>query len=317
MASLLSLPRELRDIIIDEVVTSERRSPPIASNDKDFGGGERTQFEDTYWKEVGNLIYFEKRASAFQPTFGGLLLTCRQLRTETLERASKADVPYVLDLLIVNEEKIWATWLLMPATRPSMIENLKINVRMQCDGYDWTRDWEGSPKTDNFTLVFGTQLRNLLYRILAVGCAAALPDENRRSLWHGARYKFKDTIRFEHEYVPHYCIRKLEFHFAGYIQSDGGWGAGPRPCLMDKYINEWKEVVDELAGHNIVFQGRKHPGWRLVPERIGGIVMFLGKSMYSGEWRDLSTQYMLYAGEYPGMAVPCSEILGIRNDHGL
>ncbi|KAK3201530.1 hypothetical protein GRF29_185g1205152 [Pseudopithomyces chartarum] len=321
MASLLSLPRELRDTIIDHVITSDRRSPPIAlEGNTDSEGAERVQFEDTHWKEIGNLIYFEKSPAAFQPSFGGLLLACQQLRSETLERASKFKVPYVLDILIVSEEKIWVTWLSMPCNRGSVIDGLTINVRMQCDGYDWTV----STKTDNFTLVFGTQMRNLLYRILAVGCAGPIPDDKRRKLWVGARYKFNDTIRFEHEYLAHYSIRKVGYYFSDMVLSEVGRRSHQDPgflvycpLLVNCYAREWTEVVEMLVGHNVVFNNQKHPGWRLAPERIGGLVIGVGRMLTFGDWANFGPQYMMMSDEYPEVANTLQELLVIRDKNGL
>lgn len=325
MASLLSLPRELRDTIIDYVVTSQRRDPPIAlEGDTDSESAERVQFEDTYWKEIGNLVYFEKSPAAFQPSFGGLLLACQQLHAETLERASKFDVPYVLDILIVNEEKIWVTWLSMPWKRLPIIDKLKINVRMQCTGYNWSGDSEGPAKTENFTIIFGTQMRNLLYRILAVGCSGPIPDGKRRKLWIGARYKFKDTIRFEHEYLAHYTIRKLEYFFSDTVISDTGCGSHMSPVagiycpeFVANYVREWKEVVETLVAHNVVFNTQKHPGWRLAPERIGGLVIEIDERVIFSDWDDFGTQYTLLSAEYRNVAEVLHELLAIRSENGL
>jgi hypothetical protein len=60
-----------------------------------------------------------------------LLRTCHQLRAETLEREAKVQdrIPYVLDLLLLNEKTIWVKWLSMPLRRTKMIDHLQINVR--------------------------------------------------------------------------------------------------------------------------------------------------------------------------------------------
>lgn len=318
MASLLSLPRELRDTIIGYVVSSDRRTPPIAQEgDQDPEGAERVQFEDTYWKDVGNLIYFEKSPSAFQPTCGGLLLACRQLRAETLAQASKIEIPSVLDLLIVNEQKIWVTWLSVPVKRSTVLDKLRINVRLQCDGYDWGRDQDGSARTHNFTLIFGTQMRNLLYRVLAVGYAGPLPDDKRRQIWTGARYKFKNTIRFEHEYIPHKVIRKLEYHFADRVYSDVDEGAEIRPYLIRLYIKEWEEILSLLVCYNVVSTIPVHPGWKSAPERVGGVRIWLGEELRNADWADLSTQYALGSSESPIARTTLRRLLEIRDENGL
>lgn len=323
MSHLLCLPRELRDTIIDLVVKSERREPPIAHDDRDSSGAERVQHEDTYWKDVGNLIYFERSPAAFQPAYGGLLLTCQQLRAETLECASKVDVPYVLDLLLVNEDHIWVTWISMPAERTVMIEKLRINVRMQCDGYDWNNDAQGSggsEKTGRFTTLLMTQMRNLLYRILAVGCAGALPHDNRQRLWMLARYEFKDTIRFEHEYIPHYTVRNLEFHFSDIIRSKMGRCHGPSPSLVACYAKQCQYTVDEMAGyyHAPFRYLYAHPGWETVQERVGRILIFQESELSHSV--DMNTDYRNFSSTYrtnPDAADDWGRVLLVREANGL
>jgi hypothetical protein len=304
--SLLSLPREIRDNIIDYVVAFQR-DPPTAGDDNFSGEEQRTQFEDTYWKDYGNLIYFESSPTAFQPAFGGLLLACQQLRAEALERASKVDIPMVLDLLVINEEKIWVTWLSLPANTGHMIEKLDIKYRYQYDGQEQT---EETPKTYTWIIRFGTQLRSLLYRILAVGNAGPLPDANRRQVWTEARYKFNDTIRFEHEYLPHYSIRKLIFHYP-YIANAAD------ASLNTAYRNEVKEMVVEMALHNALYDGRKHPGWKTARERIGGISSFCGDKLEWQEYSDLNEVYLQYVGQHQYWAQPIGAILNVRKENGL
>lgn len=307
MPSLLSLPREIRDCIIDYVIVSQRK-PPTGRDDDPSERDLRIQFEDTYWKEIGNLIYFENSPTAFRPAFGGLLLACQQLRAETLEQASKVDVPMILDVLVVNEEKIWVTWLSLPAHTGRMIEKLDIHYRYQYDGQE---QLEETPNTNKWTLDFTTQLRYLLYRIMAVGGAGPLPDTNRRRLWTGARYKFNDTIRFEHEYIPYYSVRKLILR-------------SPRSYMPDAASNtfhlgyriEVKDMIEEVACRNVIYKGRKHPGWKIVRERIGGIQAFCSDVLDEGAYSDLNEVYLRYSRDpYYAQSIP--EILEARKENGL
>ncbi|KAF2450261.1 hypothetical protein P171DRAFT_136957 [Karstenula rhodostoma CBS 690.94] len=307
MPSLLSLPREIRNDIIDYVVASQR-DPPTAPDDDASGRDLRRQFEDTHWKEIGNLIYFESSSTAFRPAFAGLLLACQQLRAETLERASRVEVPMILDVLIVNEEKIWATWLSLPANTGRMIEKLDIRYRYQYDGQEQLIE---TANTDKWILNFTTQLRYLMYRTLAVGSAGPLPDDNRRKVWTGARYKFNNTIRFEHEYVPHYSIRKLTLH-------------SPRPFMPDAasdsfhlgYRTEVKDMIEEVALRNVIYTDRKHPGWKIVRERIGGILAFCSDGLDLGAYSDLNGVYLRYSSE-PYCAQSIADILKVREENGL
>ncbi|KAK7180986.1 hypothetical protein DPSP01_012343 [Paraphaeosphaeria sporulosa] len=309
MPSLLSLPLEIRDNIIDYVITSQR-DPPTARNDHSSRRDTRIQFEDTHWKEIGNLIYFESSPTAFRPAFGGLLLACQQLRADTLKRVSKADVPMILDVLAVNEETIWVTWLSLPLITGRMIEKLDIQYRYQYDGQEQS---EETTNTHKWTLDFTTQLRYLIYRILAVGSAGPLPDSNRRRLWTGARYKFNDTIRFEHEYIPHYSIRMLRFHAPRpFVPPDAATN-----LLHSGYRTEVNDMIEEVALRNVIYQGRKHPGWKLARERIGGILSFFYSGMLDlGTYSDLNDLYLSYSSD-PSCAQIIAEILEGRKANDL
>jgi hypothetical protein len=304
MPLLLSLPREIRDNIIDYVVAFQR-DPPTAGDDNTPGGEQRTQFEDTYWKDYGNLIYFESSPTAFQPAFGGLLLACQQLRAETLERASKVDIPMVLDLLVVNEEKIWVTWLSLPASTARMIEKLDIRYRYQYDGHE---QLEETPNTYTWVNNFGTQVRSLLYRILAVGSAGPLPDADRRQVWTGALYKFNDTIRFEHEYIPRHIIRKLVFHYP-YIAN-----AADEP-LNTAYRIELEETIEQTAYYNAIYIGKEHPGWKTIRERIGGIFSFCENELEWQKYSDLNEVYLQSVGQRWAQSI--GAILEVRKENGL
>ncbi|KAJ4289211.1 hypothetical protein N0V90_011553 [Kalmusia sp. IMI 367209] len=330
MPSLLTLPRELRDDMIDYVVRSYRRSPPIVRDEGDSNGAERIQFKDTHWKDIGNLIYFEKLASAFQPTFGGLLLASKQLRAETLERASRINIPHVLDLLIVNDEKIWVTWLSMPEKTSLIIEELKINVRFQGAGYY-------APVSRTFINVsFGVQLRNLLYRILAIACSGPLPNYECQQLFLGARYKFENTIRFEKEYIPRHAIRKLIYTFT----SDGNdvteverfkelldphqESPEHEPWVTQQpyvYAGEWASVLEEITIYNAIFTSREHPGWKTLSENLGGFQIFCNGELMA-ERLDLG---QIYAETLLGrqdladriQAERMQGMLALREDNGL
>ena len=160
-------------------------------------------------------------------------------------------------------------------------------------------------------------MRNLLYRVLAVGYAGQLPDDKRRALWTGARYKFKNTIRFEHEYIPHVIVRKLEYHFSDRVYSSVDEGAEIRPHLVRLYVKEWEEILSLLVCYNVVSTIPVHPGWRLAPERVGGVRIWLGEDMLNADWADLSTQYTLLGGESQIARESLSRLLKIRDEHGL
>lgn len=267
MPSLLSLPREIRDEIIDYVIASQR-SPPTTRHDDSSERNTRIQFEDTHWREIGNLMHFESSPTAFRPAFAGLLLACQQLRAETLERESKLDVPMVLDLIVVDEEQIWLTWLSIPLIKKNMIESLDIKYRFLCDGHE---QLHRTSNTGKWCINFVTQLGYLMCRILAVGSAGPLYDTDRQKTWTGARYKFNDTIRFEHEYIPHYSIRMLTLE-SPYWLAEREFS----DCIQHDYLDAIRELLFEVAYPDMYYS--KQPGWILLREKIGGIIHQLAYS---------------------------------------
>jgi hypothetical protein len=95
---LLTLPRELRDLIIDEVLLErESKFVPVVHDFNDPETPERIR---------------KLRRSAFPiPHFQcNLLAVCAQIRRETTERASKLDIPIVLDILSLEDNSLRFTW---------------------------------------------------------------------------------------------------------------------------------------------------------------------------------------------------------------
>lgn len=321
MSPLLDLPRELRDEIIDYVVSARRCEPPWEdSSGKDSNGSQRVQFEDTHWKDYGNVIYFEGSEPAFRPTYYGLLLACQQLRAETRQRARVIRVPHILDLLLIDDRKIWATWLSMPERTPRFIRELRVNMRFQCNV---------CAPTTTFLNLYGTHIRNLIYRIFAVGCAGRLPHDECQKLFLGARYKFQNTIRFEKEYVPRHCIRKLTFAFQPLEENakpperkpnfstipaavrNGQW-VDQQPYV---YAGEWATIVEDTIYSGITVN-HKHPGWLIFPENLGGIQIFC-KGGLVAERADLGKLYTDALVANRDSRMRFQEILAAREENGM
>jgi hypothetical protein len=124
MSSLLSLPRELRDHIIEYVISSYS-APPQAPEHDTCSRQEATD------------------ASAIRPAISpphvlyhayGLLLANRQLNAETRSRLEKSRSPYSLDVMVVGGE-LWPSWTCCPA-RASSIDAVDVTLRFFPDGDD-------------------------------------------------------------------------------------------------------------------------------------------------------------------------------------
>jgi hypothetical protein len=101
MCSLLSLPRELRDQIIEHVVLFHKAPPqdPTRLQSRVESSGDGTLRLPALSQETYNA--------------SGLLGTSRQIRDETRYRLSQLNPPYSLDVMIGDNE-LWPTWTCCP-----------------------------------------------------------------------------------------------------------------------------------------------------------------------------------------------------------
>ncbi|KAF2470500.1 uncharacterized protein BDR25DRAFT_35276 [Lindgomyces ingoldianus] len=200
MPSLLSLPRELRDQIIDHVMFSLLDAPPAPPKGSSPENFQRKIFdkEPTYLYPK-DLIYYPSSSAAYEPTSKGLLQTCHQLRAETLDRRAKLVISSaVLDVMLVEEKSLWPTWLSIPPKMPPIIERLEIRIRI-C----------GSPRIKESLqsrVRFGGCISSpipyglfgIVDRFLAVGTTGECPP------WFWRKYETSVPA-----YRPQYCIKSL------------------------------------------------------------------------------------------------------------
>ena len=111
MPTLLSLPRELRDNILFEVVTQPAAAPK-KPDDPDTRTTRHPDGKRSGWN-YGQEVMFHgcwNRTTSI-PT----LLVNRQLHAETLSAIDRltSDI-YVLDIMMVNDKQLWPTWLSVP-----------------------------------------------------------------------------------------------------------------------------------------------------------------------------------------------------------
>lgn len=138
MASLLTLPREIRDQIILEVILLPHIAPisPSACNNR-FRLQNRF---DWRWARTTNIyIEDEQPADTKEP----LLRTCRQLRAETqaiLRSLHTSHVQYTLDVMFVKHVGILPTWLCFPVV-PKQIHTLRIQIRPFSQPQDVNPKW--------------------------------------------------------------------------------------------------------------------------------------------------------------------------------
>jgi hypothetical protein len=120
MPHLLTLPRELRDMIIDIVLAMSSRSPP-----------EHPRNDERFRINPWSSTRVPKERSAYRTTSFGLLGTSHQLYCETKQRirSMRFKPAYHLDIMVVNGPKLWPTWVKLPSLKDTNIEDLHVNFR--------------------------------------------------------------------------------------------------------------------------------------------------------------------------------------------
>jgi len=241
------------------------------ANHSPAAGAQRIQFEDTLWKRSGNLVYFEGSPNAFKSPAFGLLGTCHQLRAETLDCVSKTKVPYVLDLLIIDDESIWATWLSIPPMKSSIIETLEIKVRFQQTRYFFDyepflgRDW------------FSEQLMRIIHRVMTLGSSPPCPSAEhrlRKGFW--GHHELSD-VNPVYEYIPHHIIRRLIVDFAGAVRVGIETDLQTLRPKMDPsaFTGACKKRLRKEAVISAFTEYFKGPNGNCFQERVGGYQIFL------------------------------------------
>lgn len=116
---LLSLPRELRDMILEFVISAHVEPPTCPALD------------DTPRKaSVGsNCLRLPVLPPSEQYATYGLLLANRQMHQETTTCLRRLPMAYSLDVMMVNHKELWPTWTCCPARSKEPIDFISINVR--------------------------------------------------------------------------------------------------------------------------------------------------------------------------------------------
>jgi hypothetical protein len=109
MSRLLSLPRELRDRILEFAITHYEDAPKSPAE-----AGERISLHDIeYFAPTGGL-YVKYAADIPSTSPFSLLLSNHQLRTETLEAMRRVPLTTECDVLIANDKELLVTWTYVP-----------------------------------------------------------------------------------------------------------------------------------------------------------------------------------------------------------
>jgi hypothetical protein len=108
MASLMTIPEELRDTII-ELVLLETRIPPPDTAKPGRVAIKRSKWSGIVsWDYGPSNVFFE--TTPIRPNSGALLLVNRAIHeqtTQALARLFPDGMKYKLDVMFVNEQQLW------------------------------------------------------------------------------------------------------------------------------------------------------------------------------------------------------------------
>ena len=131
MPSLLTLPEELRDRIIEDVLLHQRAAPAYRILDE--RKRTRAAVDSGHvcaWRYGLQNVRFEQGGTASNAT--GLLLTDRHIYRQTkdaIARLFPEGANYRLDVMFINEQELWPTWLFVPFVSRK-VDTVDVTIRV-------------------------------------------------------------------------------------------------------------------------------------------------------------------------------------------
>lgn len=151
MPCLLTLPREIRDKILELVICDERAPPPNPT----AASSDRTLLNDIecrswHYGPWHNKYEGQGPNGAYTTNSIALLLANRQLSAETQDALERLPTTYSygLDVMFVDEKELWPTWVSVPALSPrvdSVVATFRIFGTWDGEGRFPFRLGDGSP----------------------------------------------------------------------------------------------------------------------------------------------------------------------------
>jgi hypothetical protein len=126
MCLLLKIPFELRALIIEHVLCTPV-SPPVTPLQSD--AIEYNDLRYMAWAGGGSKAYYTQQGMASSPSCLPLLLTNRQISTESRVILGRMKVDYILDISVKDDLTLFLTWLSVPCLT-THISTLYANVRL-------------------------------------------------------------------------------------------------------------------------------------------------------------------------------------------
>jgi hypothetical protein len=276
MTHLLTLPRELRDEIIQLVLVTPLSLPRNV---------ERKAANDPKQVAFANRIHYLVSESDSRPTALGLLLASHKLYVETREALAKINMIFTVDLAIINECWLWPTWRFIPTRTHPCLEQLNINLRMCCTSEERQLQTGFAQRNERHVLSPHPIVQTLcgfLARFLSLGaCADITPKMEEGIMQNDREYKRNFRIKCLQLNIQTDSLKNEE---TSYEQVPGRTIAGLRHLVNDPlYIVDLTascELERWLCGA-ITQELRYRWGMRdnFLSERFGIIAMCIDGSM--------------------------------------
>lgn len=150
MPSLLTIPHEIRDAILETVLLSSRPAPPDVATAAQhrLEPVPRDRLQYAAWGYGSSHTRFER--SDYVSNAYPLLLVNQQLSAETksaVSRLTLAGLSYKLDVMFVQERELWPTWLCIPSLAQH-VDYVDVTFRIfgpRTDGTSAFAGGDGSP----------------------------------------------------------------------------------------------------------------------------------------------------------------------------
>jgi hypothetical protein len=182
MASLLLMPEELLDDIIELVLLDERRPPPDIETATPGRAATQRNRNDGFlsWEYGPSKVRLETHS--IPPASNALLLVNKYFYRQTKQALSRLfpdGINYKLDAMFVNEAELWPTWLSVPALS-KQVNTIDVTVRIFGRKLAGTRSafviGDGSPP--QYVWLF----YSLLERFLRYGATSPRTDSRPRDI---------------------------------------------------------------------------------------------------------------------------------------
>lgn len=171
MPSLLRLPRELRDQILDEVIHSRDPAPIYSWEGPHPPRTSSLDFRYSAELRYGPVEYLQDETT-YLPNTLGILLTNRQLHYECMSRLRAARSAFALDVKIRSERELWPTWTCIPTSYQKQISDIYVTI--QAVDEPLRSGWiQVGSRPSRLGLAFTA----LLARFLRLGPVAPRPDD--------------------------------------------------------------------------------------------------------------------------------------------